>query len=242
MPYCSDLMVRFSCLAAGPDARIGAALSKYGTTYRAEVRLSSGKMVISRQRGQQRTELASMPLIQAPAINEETPVRFANVDHQLTFEYGGTKLTYDLGRNPEDAGPISRSFQPGVEIFGTGRLTLSHIAVFRDIHYTERQHGSSGVPGRATEEPFVLGEDEFFVLGDNSPNSEDCRWWHRRGIANKGLNPYRMFHATIWWARRCSSIGRADSNLLHNFHLALFPMLAGCVLSTAAQTEQNNRR
>jgi hypothetical protein len=29
------------------------------------------------------------------------------------------------------------------------------------------------------------------VLGDNSPNSEDCRWWHRRGIANKGLNPYR---------------------------------------------------
>ena len=191
MPYCSDLMVRFSCLAAGPDARIGAALSKYGTTYRAEVRLSSGKMVISRQRGQERTELASMPLIQAPAISGETPVRFANVDHQLIFEYGGTKLMYDLGRNPQGAGPISRSFQPGVEIFGTGRLTLSHIAVFRDIQYTERQHGNSGAPGRATEEPFVLGEDEFFVLGDNSPNSEDCRWWHRRGKANKGLNPYR---------------------------------------------------
>jgi hypothetical protein len=191
MPYCSDLMVRFSCLATGPDARIGAALSKYGTTYQAEVRLSSGKMVISRQRGQERTELASMPLIQVPATNEETPVKFANVDHQLIFEYGGTKLTHDLGRNPQDAGGMSRSFQPGVEIFGSGRLTLSHIAVFRDIHYTERQHGSSGVPGRATVEPFVLGEDEFFVLGDNSPNSEDCRWWHRRGKANKGLNPYR---------------------------------------------------
>jgi signal peptidase I len=46
--------------------------------------------------------------------------------------------------------------------------------------------------GRAIDKPFTLGEDEFFVLGDNSPNSEDCRWWTREGLANKGLSPYRV--------------------------------------------------
>jgi signal peptidase I len=43
----------------------------------------------------------------------------------------------------------------------------------------------------ATKVPLVLGKDEFFVLGDNSPNSEDCRWWSEQGRANKGLPPYR---------------------------------------------------
>ena len=30
------------------------------------------------------------------------------------------------------------------------------------------------------------------MLGDNSPNSEDGRWWNRPGEANKGLSPYRV--------------------------------------------------
>jgi signal peptidase I len=33
---------------------------------------------------------------------------------------------------------------------------------------------------------FVLGRDEFFVLGDNSPNSEDSRWWNKLGLGNNG--------------------------------------------------------
>jgi signal peptidase I len=128
--------------------------------------------------------------IELPGTNYtgQTPVKFANVDHQLIFEYGDEKLTYDLGRNPEDAGPIRAIIEPKAEIFGSGELTLSHVAIFRDIHYTSE---NNGYRGRAIEEPFVLREDEFFVLGDNSPNSEDCRWWSSKGIPNKGLPPYR---------------------------------------------------
>jgi hypothetical protein len=29
------------------------------------------------------------------------------------------------------------------------------------------------------------------VLGDNSPNSEDGRWWDSAGVANKGVPDYR---------------------------------------------------
>ncbi|GAI20809.1 unnamed protein product [marine sediment metagenome] len=80
-----------------------------------------------------------------------------------------------------------------MRIFGSGKLTLSHVAIFRDIHYTAAKYANGPENGRATKEnPFTLGEDEFFVLGDNSPNSEDGRWWTRPGLANKGISAYRV--------------------------------------------------
>jgi signal peptidase I len=189
VPICSDLMVRFDCKAAGSQGSIGIALSKYETTYKAWIDLE-GEMVIDKSgRDGQTVDLARSGPVR---ITESAMVKFANVDHQLIFEYGDTKLTYDLGRNMEDAGSIKEDVEPRVEIFGAGNLKLSHIAVFRDIHYTEAKFSSRGDGGRATEDnPFDLKKDQFFVLGDNSPNSEDGRWWDRLGVSNKGLPPYR---------------------------------------------------
>ena len=120
-------------------------------------------------------------------MNKHSLVEFANVDHQLIFQFGTNKLTYDLGRCPEDAGERKRAVQPQVKIFGSGTLTLSHIAIFRDIHYTRYKSGEGSESGRATQgKPITLGRDEFFVLGDNSPNSEDGRWWNRGGSGNNG--------------------------------------------------------
>ncbi len=62
------------------------------------------------------------------------------------------------------------------------------MAIFRDIHYTTAKFINGTESGRAIEgNPFTLGEDEFFVLGDNSPNSEDGRWWSQPGKGNNGL-------------------------------------------------------
>jgi signal peptidase I len=191
LPYCSDLMVRFNCLTNSTGGRIGIALRKYGTTYRAQVVLSPGTIIITKQmEGQKPVELVAIP-IQQPEANKQTLIKFANVDHRLIFEYDGSKWTYDLGRYPQDAGEIREDIEPQVKIFGSGKLTLSHVAIYRDIHYTESMYVNSSEHGRATKVPLVLGKDEFFVLGDNSPNSEDCRWWSEQGRANKGLPPYR---------------------------------------------------
>jgi signal peptidase I len=190
MPICSDLMVRFDCTAADPHGRVGIILSKYDVTYKAWIDFT-GEMAIAKsdQDGQTSDLIRLGPV----PVTELALVKFANVDHQLIFEYGGKKLTYDLGRNMEDAGPIKEDVEPRVEIFGSGNLTLSHIAIFRDIHYTEANYSSRGDGGRATKDnPFILEKDQFFVLGDNSPNSEDGRWWSSAGIANKGLPNYRM--------------------------------------------------
>jgi len=192
MPYCSDLMVRFDYLAEGPEGSVGIALSKYETTYRAKVDFFTGTLNVTKQEnGRKPVELVGGLSIKHPAMNKQSFVKFAHVDRQLIFEYDGMKWTHDLGRGLNEVGVIRKDVEPRVEIFGSGSLMLSHIAIFRDIHYTELRYGNSGEYGRATDEPFVLEEDQFFVLGDNSPNSEDCRWWDRAGIANVGISEYR---------------------------------------------------
>jgi len=185
MPYCSDLMVRFYAQSAALQGHVGIALSKYQTIYKAWIDFA-GDMVIAKVSKGKETILDSK-IIAPSAINNPTLVEFANVDHQLIFQFGTDKLTYDLGRRPEDAGEREREIQPQVKIFGSGTLTLSHIAIFRDIHYISKKSTTSPEGGRAIKgNPFALGKDEFFVLGDNSPNSEDGRWWSRPGIGNKG--------------------------------------------------------
>jgi len=187
LPFCSDLMLHFYADSNSRQGLIGIELSKYGAHYRAWVDFT-GEMVITKdERGKQAIELKRKQ-IQQPAINKPTLVKFAIVDHQLIFEFGSEKLTYDLGCNPQDAGPIKTDIEPQVKIFGAGKLTLSHAAIFRDIHYTRYRAGNNSKSGRATQDnAFPLRKDEFFVLGDNSPNSEDSRWWESPGKANNGL-------------------------------------------------------
>jgi signal peptidase I len=183
MPYCSDLMMRFYATFDKPGGCIGITLSKYQTRYKAQLD-SYGDMIISKVREGRETILARQS-IEPFAVNKPTLVEFANVDHQLTFQLGTEKLTYDLGCLPDDAGPRKTDIAPQAQIFGSGKLTLSHIALFRDTHYTAARFASGSQAGRAAEgNPFTLEKDEFFVLGDNSPNSQDGRWWDKAGIGN----------------------------------------------------------
>lgn len=57
--------------------------------------------------------------------------------------------------------------------FGAAGLNVrvDEVMLYRDIYYTPQQtrHGISS--------PYQLGDDEFFVMGDNSPVSHDSRRW-----------------------------------------------------------------
>lgn len=188
MPDCNDLMVRFYMEPGSTEGRIGIMLSERGVDYKAWLDLS-GEMVLARASGGEDTILKRKS-VDAPTPDAFTRVTFANVDQRLIFTFDGNTLEEDLGRSPPD--PL----QPGAReraraaIFGSGTLTLSHVAIFRDIHYTG--DGQTNRSARAVKgSPFRLNDDEFFVLGDNSPNSEDGRWWEDPDVASKGWAPPR---------------------------------------------------
>lgn len=224
MPYCSDLMVRLYVNPAESSGRVGMALGKYQTDYRAWVDFA-GNMVIEVMKDGKTVELARRS-IEPAIVNRPSLVKLANVDHQLIFQFGSEKLVYDLGRLPGDAGPRETNIQPVVEIFGSGKLKLSHVAIFRDIHYTSAKFANSISSGRAVEgNSFTLKEDEFFMLGDNSPNSEDCRWWSRKGVGNnrsfyrEGIVPrdYLVGKALcVYWPNGFKLSGKSGFALIPN--------------------------
>lgn len=186
-PDCSDLMVSFYVQPGGRQGQIGIGLSKKGVNYKARLDFS-GQMVLSKVNGEQETILGRKD-VNAPAPGAFTLVKFANVDHQLLFECNGRQLSVDMGRSP-NAMEQGKEPAPRATIFGGGNLTLSHVAVCRDIYYTG--DGQASRSARAVEgNPFTLNKDEFFVLGDNSPNSEDGRWWYEPRVANRGWDPPR---------------------------------------------------
>lgn len=77
---------------------------------------------------------------------------------------------------------------------GFGRLAIGcqglsteirDVCVYRDVYYTRAidLHARWG-----SDQPYRLGSDEYFVLGDNSPVSEDSRFWgDRPGVPAKLL-------------------------------------------------------
>jgi len=179
-------MVRFFISSSESNGHIGVGLSKYRTLYRAWLDFT-GLMVIEKMQADTEPVELARKRIQPPPTNIPLQMKFANVDHQLILYCGSEKLACNLGNGPEDAGPIEAEIQPKALIFGSGRLTLSHSAIFRDIHYTSLSLSGRDHPCRAgAGNPLVLGADEFFVLGDNSPASLDGRWWARPGKGNGG--------------------------------------------------------
>ncbi len=182
MPVCSDLMVRYYMdMQAGSAA--GAQIKKYGIAYEGWVE-ADGTMRILRLTPGGSPIVAAEGQCNLEDLSQITRFRFATVDHQVVLECGDSKLIHDLGTGINDAG-TNRQIAPQLQILGKGKIRLTHIGLFRDIHYiTENpifqfQQGSE-------QKPMILKEDEYFACGDNSPASADSRLWNEPGLGNNG--------------------------------------------------------
>lgn len=177
-PVASDLMIQFYP-ELGDSSSVGALLGKYGRRYEGRVSVD-GRMEIVEVTDGQTPRLLAEGTFRPEDFNVDTRFRFANVDHQLILTYGEASIAYDMGRGPDDAG-TDRTRLPEVQLFGTGRVRLSHIGLYRDLHYI-----SEGILRATPDDPLTLEADQYFVCGDNSPYSLDGRLWDRPGLKSGG--------------------------------------------------------
>ena len=99
-------------------------------------------------------------------------IAFSNVDGILSLSIDNKKIfVFD-----NDAGKVTevRPFDTSRICFGGTHVnaTFENIEIFHDIYYTNLSAGTWG-----TTQPIQLGEKDYFMMGDNSRNSNDSRVW-----------------------------------------------------------------
>ncbi|MCE5341493.1 MAG: signal peptidase I [Planctomycetaceae bacterium] len=188
MPFCSDLMMKLAVKQSSTGV-MGIALSKYKTSYKASLDSDGTMRIVKIAEDGNAVELAKKQ-ISVAFTDKYVPVSFSDSDHLLAFEVAGEKLVFDLGTEPNDAGPRFAEIAPTAAFFGSGNLTINDVQLYRDIYYMSNA-GTQPVLRAGEGNPFTLGQDEFFACGDNSPDSYDSRLWSSEGIGNNGIS-YRM--------------------------------------------------
>ena len=132
-------------------------------------------------------------------VGERVLIEAANVDHKIILKVNGRRIIDNNGDGRTDAqddpvygqppdapasdpGTWHGSMEDATEVrigASSAATTVYRLRINRDVYYTSNLGGRG--PGFGIEgSPYPLGEDEFFVMGDNSPKSLDSRWWNLR--------------------------------------------------------------
>lgn len=124
-------------------------------------------------------------------------VEFAFVDRRVMLAIDGAEAFDPVDLKPAiNRNAVSRPVWLGCKGVAA---TVHHFRLFRDVHYSPT--GRNGI-----YDPWPLGKDEFFMLGDNSANSEDSRYWSIPGIPERNFlgkplllhQPSRWGHVGNW--------------------------------------------
>lgn len=135
-----------------------------------------------------------------------TDVEFWHLDQSLWLLVGGKRVAYaeydwtPAERIKQATGhELARLVDPNEPRFGSGRglidprnfegprmewhvsggpVTFHRVGVDRDLHYRAAMFSATTAAWATTPQTTItLGPDEFFVCGDNSPQSQDSRLW-----------------------------------------------------------------
>jgi signal peptidase I len=136
------------------------------------------------------------------AVREGMRIEVSLVDRQFLLAFDGREVVKcPLAEATGDPRGTTEPFAVGAEAVS---VVVSNSRIVRDIYYSDPigklPYGWGGSPA-------TLGSDSYYVLGDNSPISEDSRTWGRTSqIVSNSLLGKPL--AVIFPAQSCQPFGR----------------------------------
>jgi hypothetical protein len=114
-------------------------------------------------------------------VGANSLVETSIVDQQFLLAIDGrTVVALPFDRPSRGPTPLARPVAIAAEGID---VAVRDLRLYRDVYYTAPP---GGLMGTATE-PTRLGPDAYYVLGDNSPMSDDSRTWPRPGTIDAKL-------------------------------------------------------
>lgn len=194
-PWVGDLAVEGQFDISNDQGAVVLELVKGGVRFYCRIDVASGKAMLGISDLPQFSPTAQTVMRGAGSYE----VLFANVDEQLRLWINGEVVEFDGPTTfppLKNDRPLRAPVRPGsdvasdlspVGIAAEGGLAMEvrDLKVWRDIYYLAEPSGSRGESEESIT--FPLNEDQFFVLGDNSPRSADGRYWHSQRYVDRQL-------------------------------------------------------
>lgn len=164
--HVEDLMIA-TRLRLGESAQLTIEMGDWHQQF--QLRLDASRRTLSLWRRDSDQPLHTSPMPAALLKGESALLEMSVMDRQVLVAINGVEPFPPWRYDPNPASNHPPTL-PRIAARG-GTVEIDELNLYRDVYYTP------GYRRNGIHSPYVLGPNEYFVLGDNSPVSLDSRSW-----------------------------------------------------------------